>query len=135
MTTTWSKIVSFFTEGSANKFVKITLYSFALYLIGFIVLAFVVREPIIDWWLSAPWCADLWTETPTASFYCLDVLGQILWIPLALILFGYFVATVTGIIAMYKAIKTHHKWWTVITIYAVVQAISLAYLLLVGFFE
>lgn len=120
MTTTWSKIVSFFTEGSANKFLKISLVSFALYATGWTVLEFFVRGPYMDWWVSSR-CSDLLIER-TANLSCLDGLEHIFRVPNTIFLIVYIIATVAGFIAMYKAIKTHHKWWAAITIYAVMQA-------------
>jgi len=54
---------------------------------------------------------------------------------LGVVVLAYGVAMPTGLIAAYKTIKTHHKWWAVITIYAVVQTVPILYFLFAAFFE
>ena len=129
----------FLTGTTTDRYIKISLFSSAIYIVCIVALLATntLFFNLLETAQLSSWCGLNWIGTSPSPSPCLRLLEIMdsAYIPvmLGIVVLAYGVAMPTGLFAAYKAIKTHHKWWAAITIYAVVQAVPIFYFLVVPF--
>src|SRR3989344_2471824 len=118
---------------TVDRYIKISLFSAAIYASCILMLVvingilFSLMDALPAWQFDT--CGLPWTSASPPPSFCMYAIEfyDTYVVSLVFIIAGlaYAVAVPTGLFAAYRAIMTHHKWWTAITIYAVVQNITL----------
>lgn len=114
-----------------NKYLKISLILTALH-IGFGLILYVLREFYNS---GIGLGQSVFEKLPTASCWSTGELlplcysgmeaidHAVFFIPLWGMIIAALISAITGLIATFQVLKTHDKWWHVVTIYGLINAL------------